>query len=288
MLPENTTTYRNTIYTYLESHLPSGIKETDLDMFVELIAYIFGDLYEQASLLPWEIDVDNCSIDNLKHLSSLIKYPWNNALTEEEQRQTIKYYTLLRRNRGTNFALINLIKLFGKDADTYYSNTSHAGVRIVEYDPDVEHIYELFPGDIRIEVPELSTIMREAVNDVKLMGTRIIFAYVLFLGVYWEGIYPDTFVNIRKWIEMLTMYGYNPLIKEFGPQEEYTILQSVSDKQLLHPSMSGLMFPSVLITTQYKTPWVKGFVFNTAGLTNYRGIVNRDGIVHRDSKILYR
>ena len=278
---QNYTRFRQEIYNFLMDELPKTMKDGDLSVLVELLAYVFGDLYDETTHLPWQIDIDYCETEHLKHLASLVHYPWNNALTDEQQRETIKYWMLIRRNRGTSFSYINLIRLFGKDSTTYYSNSDHSGVRVVEYDPNVHHEYDLFPGDIRIEVPELST------SDIRLMGTRVVFAFVLFLGAYNEQMQPSFWYKIKKWIETFDLHGWNPMIRDFGPQHEYTKVQVVYDWQLTHPSRSGQMFASVLISPKYKTPWVKGFIFNVAGLENYKGIFKAEGNTFNFNDVFY-
>lgn len=278
---------RMNFYNYLKDNLPNYMTETDLNVFIQLIAYVFGDLIQAGSRLPDEIDIDNCSEENLVNLSKLVKYPWNNALTSEQQRETIKHWMLLKRNRGTNFSYINLIRLFGKDATTFYSNADHSGVRIIEYDPNVTHDYELYPGDIRIEVPEMSTILRDALPDIQLMGTRIIFAFILYLGAYNEQMSPSVWYRIKKWIGTDLLQGWNPMIKNFGPQYEFTKVQTVYDWQLVHPSKSNKMFASVLVRTKYREPWVKGFIFNQPGLDNYKGILTADGVLTANA-VLYK
>lgn len=278
---------RQNFYDYLKDNLPQFMTETDLNVFVELISYIFGDLLEEGTTLPNEIDIDKCSEEDLIHLSKLVKYPWNNSLSISQQRDTIKHWMLLKRNRGTAFSYINLIRLFGKDSTTYYSNSEHTGVKIVEYDPNVTHDYPLYPGDIRIEVPEMSTILRDALKDIQLMGTRIIFAYVLYLGAYNEQIDPSVWYEIDKWINTDLLQGWNPMIKNFGPQYEFTKIQTVYDWQLCYPSRSNEMFASVSVIPRYKTPWEKGFIFNLPGLDNYKGILTNDGVLNNND-ILYR
>lgn len=278
---------RQNFYNYLKDNLPDYMTETDLDVFVELISYIFGDLLQLGDELPWQIDIDKCDDGNLVHLSKLVKYPWNNALTLEQQRETIKNWMLIKRNRGTSFSYINLIRLFGKDATTFYSNADHAGVKVVEYDPNVKHDYPLYPGDIRIEVPEMSTILRNSLKDIQLMGTRIVFAYVLYLGAYNLQMTPSAWYRIRKWISTNLLRGWDPMIKDYGPQHELTKIRTVYDWQLVYPSRSNEMFASIEIYKRYREPWIKGFLFNTSGQDNYRGILTADGVLKTDD-ILYR
>lgn len=278
---------RQNFYSYLKDNLPSFMTETDLNVFIELISYIFGDLLQLGTELPFQIDIDKCDSDKLIHLSKLVKYPWNNALTIDQQRETIKYWMLIKRNRGTSFSYVNLIRLFGKDSNTFYSSAEHSGVRVVEYDPNKEYDYPFYAGDIRIEVPEMSTILRDSLKDIQLMGTRIVFAYVIYLGAYNEQMTPSFWHVIRKWINTDVLRGWNPMIKDYGPQHEFTKIQTVYDWQLVYPSRSNEMFASISIISRYRTPWIKGFLFAEPGKDNYRGILTATGVLHADD-ILYR
>lgn len=65
--------YRNKIYEYIKDTLSDVLTAKDLDIICKLISYIFGDLYMRTKLLPWEINIDRCSDENLKSLSSLIR-----------------------------------------------------------------------------------------------------------------------------------------------------------------------------------------------------------------------
>ena len=273
-------------YSYLINNIPQGMIDTDINVLVQLLCYIFGDLFQEAKQLPWEIDIDKCSDENLIHLSKLVKYPWNNALTVEQQRETIKYSMLIKRNRGTNFSYINLVRLFGKDSSTYYSSSDHSGVKVVEYNPEGAETTQ-YPGDIRVEVPEYSTILREALSQVQLMGTRLEFAYMLFLGALSEEITPDMFISVVKNISTDKTLSDNVIIRDFGPQHEFTVLGSVWDWMLVHPQRSSEMFSAVQLITRYVAPWVKGFLFNVPGLDNYRGVLQADGVLQANS-ILYR
>ena len=108
--------FRQKIYDYLKLTLSAVLTAEDLNLIVLLIAELFGDLYMRAKVLPWEIDVDRCSDEHLRALSTIIGYRWNNGLTPDQQRESIKLFCLIRRWRGTNFGLANLIRVFGQDA----------------------------------------------------------------------------------------------------------------------------------------------------------------------------
>lgn len=163
--------FQQKIYDYLKTTLSHTLTEGDLDVFVKLISHIFGDLYERTEKLPWQIDVDNVDEEYLKSLSSIIGYKWNKSLTADQQRESIKIYLLIRKYRGTKFGLMNLIRVFGQDAISYYSSADLRGITIVEYNPNIPEQSEpnMYPGDIKIRIPELSSILRDALSDTQLV-----------------------------------------------------------------------------------------------------------------------
>lgn len=280
--------YRQKIYNYLKSTLSMVITEDDLNIIVELIAMLFGDLYMRAKVLPWEINVDRCPDEHLQALSSIIGYRWNKGLTADEQRESIKLFCLIRRWRGTNFGLANLIRVFGQDVNSFYSSSDLRGVEIIEYGSGGVDTVEpnMYPGDIKIRIPELSTILRDSIFDTKLAGTRLIFAYYIFMGVYYMKIYPDFFYIISEWVSMITQ-GYDPQINLYGDQFLETRIDQVVNDQLTHPIIRGAPIASVQVLTYYKEPWNDGFILNVPGLTNYRGFIEPEPIVQSEH-VLYK
>ena len=280
--------YRQKIYDYLKSTLSMVITEDDLNIIVELIAMLFGDLYMRAKVLPWEINVDRCPDEHLQALSSIIGYRWNKGLTADEQRESIKLFCLIRRWRGTNFGLANLIRVFGQDVNSFYSSSDLRGVEIIEYGSGGVDTVEpnMYPGDIKIRIPELSTILRDSIFDTKLAGTRLIFAYYIFMGVYYMKIYPDFFYIISEWVSMITQ-GYDPQINLYGDQFLETRIDQVVNDQLTHPIIRGAPIASIQVLTYYKDPWINGFILNVPGLTNYRGFIEPEPIVQSEH-VLYK
>lgn len=280
--------YRQKIYDYLKSTLSMVITEDDLNIIVELIAMLFGDLYMRAKVLPWEINVDRCPDEHLQALSSIIGYRWNKGLTADQQRESIKLFCLIRRWRGTNFGLANLIRVFGQDVTSFYSSSDLRGVEIIEYGSGGIDTVEpnMYPGDIKIRIPELSTILRDSIFDTKLAGTRLIFAYYIFMGVYYMKIYPDFFYIISEWVSMITQ-GYDPQINLYGDQFLETRIDQVVNDQLTHPIIRGAPIASIQVLTYYKEPWNDGFILNVPGLTNYRGFIEPEPIVQSEH-VLYK
>lgn len=268
--------FRKELYDYLKSTLSVIMTTGDLDIIVTLICYIFGDLWMRAKTLPFQIEVDKVSEENLRALSSLIGYRWNDGLTPNQQRESIKLFCLIRRWRGTNFGLANLIRVFGQDVTSFYSSSDLRGVEIVEYGSGNADTFEpnMYPGDIKIRIPELSTILRDSIFDTKLAGTRLIFSYYIFMGIYQLLMYEDWGYLIHIWVDYITQ-GYDTTLKYYGYKFLDTPLSSLLDHQLSHGVRRGEMIASVQLLSYYKAPWQNGFVLNVPGLTNYRGFIEK-------------
>ena len=278
--------FRQQIYTYLKSTLSNVITDDDLDIIVKLIAELFGDLYMRAKMLPWQINVDRCPDEHLQALSSIIGYRWNNGLTADQQRESIKLYCLIRKWRGTNFGLSNLIRVFGQDVTSFYSSSDLRGVEIIEYGSGGADTMEpnMFPGDIKIRIPELSTILRDSIFDTKLAGTRLIFAYYIFMGIYHMKMFQDFFYRIHEWVDLLHS-GYDPTIEDYGPMFLDTKLSQTLEDQLSHAIVRGAPIASVQLLKYYRAPWVNGFILNVPGLTNYRGFIEEEPIVQAEHEL---
>lgn len=279
-------TFRQKIYTYIKTTLSGVMTQDDLDIIVKLISELFGDLYLRAKTLPWEINIDRCPDEHLKALSSIIGYRWVDGLTADQQRESIKLYCLIRRNRGTNFGLSNLIRVFGQDAKKYYSSADLRGVEIIEYNSGGPETVEpnMFPGDIKIRIPELSRILKDSIFDTKLAGTRLIFAYYIFMGIYHMKMYEDYAYKIKYWV-MLLISGYDERIDLYGPAFLETRISGCLTDQLTHGIQNGAPIASCQILTYYKAPWVNGFILNVPGLTNYRGFIEEEPIVQPDHEL---
>ena len=61
------------------------------------------------------------------------------------------------------------------------ANADLRGVEIIEYGSGDYTTTEpnMYPGDIKIRIPELSKILRYSIFDTKLAGTRLIFVYYI-------------------------------------------------------------------------------------------------------------
>lgn len=290
--------FEQKIYDYLKNTSSDVISEGDMDIFIKLIALVFGALYERTKKLPWQIDVDHVDEEYLKSLSSLIGYPWSDKLTAEQQRESIKLYLLIRKYRGTKFGLLNLIRVFGQSTETYYSNSDLRGIEVVEYNANIPLQSEpnMYPGDIKVKIPELSTILRDALADTQLAGTRITFVYCVFLGLYHLDMKPGIWYKINKHIlptynersNIIETYGDYGLDESKGEMRQgiNTILGRLWAWQITHRTKGGEISASSQILTYHKDPWTDGFFLAEPGLTNYRGFVEEDGTIETE-KVIY-
>lgn len=219
---------RADIYTWLKETLSPNITKGDLDIIIKLMCYIFGDLTGTTEAIKNQIDVDNSDDYYLQHLCTVIGYEWNNALTASQQRESIKLFIDLRKRRGTTWSIENLIRVFGQDPTSYYSTSDLRGVKVIEYEPNDPEVMEgtiyapdkngLYPGDLLLEVPQFSSILRFAIDNIRLIGTRIIFCYVIYMGIFKMLAKVDAGREIHQFFDPAP-WGYSPKIKDWGPQE---------------------------------------------------------------------
>ena len=213
-------TFRDDIYTWLKETLSPNLTKGDLDIIIRLMCYIFGDLTGLVDNLKDQIDADRSDEYYLKHLCSVIGYEWNEALTADQQRESIKLFIELRRRRGSIWSIENLIRAFGQDANSYYSTSDLRGVKVIEYNPDQGEPDNngLYHGDLLLEVPQFSSILRFAIDNIRLIGTRIIFSYMIYIGIFKSLTTVDCGREIHQFFDPAD-WGYDPKIEDFGPKE---------------------------------------------------------------------
>ena len=273
-----TRAYRKYIYNLAHEAISEGLISNDLDVFIKLISCIQGDMYLEAKNVDDSINIDNIDEEHLRHLCTLIGYTWVEALTADEQRESIKFYMYLRRMRGTSFGLKNLIRIFGQTTTSLYQASDNSGVRVMEYKEGNK--YGMFPGDIRIEIPEMSRILRNAIEDVKLMGTRLRFAYRIDISStnydifgHLLGYYPAPGVTGK--IKMFLQPGLK------GWDEEIDIYQNKENSQKLIYKYRDTfnIHGSTDIDTIYSEPFTDLWLFQEKGLVNVRGWLLDDGVI---------
>ena len=281
--------YREEIYKLEKSSLSESIVNPDIDVMLKLMATTRGDIYRKICNYLWYTDVDKADEEHLKLLCGLIGYKWVDSLSADKQRESIKFFLLLRRMRGTKFALKNLIRIFGQSSDTLYQATDLSGVLIYDYTDGNK--YNMFPGDIRIEIPDMSSILRNAIEEIKLMGTRLTFAYRISLSTnddtlgmkYKEGIYLKLKLCNRPGFR-----GWDKIILEDLPRSWGTRLSSIFCNQIIYYYRdTHTVIGTTDVTQRYSDPFVLIDFLSTPGQTNVRGIINNDSPILPDL-MLYR
>lgn len=270
--------YRNYMYYLAYNAITNNLITEDFDVFLKLIGVVYGDLYTLSRNIDDSINIDYVDEEHLRHLCKLIGYEWVEALTAEEQRESIKFYMYLRRMRGTSFGLKNLIRIFGQTTKSLYQASDNSGVRVMEYKKGNK--YGLFPGDIRIEIPEMSNILRNAAEDVKLAGTRLRFAYRIDIGTTNDdqyghrlGYYPAPGVtgNIYIWLEPGLEGWDHELDIDVDKDKSSKVIYKYRDTYNFHPSTETRKY--------YSKPFTDLWMFQEYGLHNVRGWLLDDGVI---------
>ena len=270
--------YRNYMYYLAYNAITNNLITEDFDVFLKLVGVVYGDLYTLSRNIDDSINIDYVDEEHLRHLCKLIGYEWVEALTAEEQRESIKFYMYLRRMRGTSFGLKNLIRIFGQTTKSLYQASDNSGVRVMEYKKGNK--YGLFPGDIRIEIPEMSNILRNAAEDVKLAGTRLRFAYRIDIGTTNDdqyghrlGYYPAPGVtgNIHIWLEPGLEGWDHELDIDVDKDKSSKVIYKYRDTYNFHPSTETRKY--------YSRPFTDLWMFQEYGLHNVRGWLLDDGVI---------
>lgn len=114
-------------------------------------------------------------------------------------------------------------------------------------------------GDIKVRMPELAKVLRDAIEDVRPVGRRIIFEYYIFLGVYHMGMYPDYAYYIKVWLDYI-FQGYTTTVKFFGAYGINTEISRVNSYQLSHCVRRYKPISSFQALKYYKEAWTDGWV----------------------------
>lgn len=280
--------YRVDIYNLERNSLSDSVVNEDVDVLLKLMATTRGDIYRKIVNYLWYTDVDKADEEHLRLLCGLIGYKWVDSLGADKQRESIKFFLMLRRLRGTKFALKNLIRIFGQSADTLYQATDLSGVRIFDYTDG--NTYNMFPGDIRIEIPDMSSILRNAIEEIKLMGTRLTFTYRISLSSsdstgmsYKEGIY----LKLKLW-NTPALVGWDRVITTDLERGWNTKLNSIFCNQIIYYYRDKHnIIANTDIKQEYSAPFTIVDFLSQPGLTNVRGIINNDSPILNEL-VLYR
>lgn len=142
----------------------------------------------------------------------------------------------------------------------------------------------LYPGDIMVEVPQFSTVLREALDNIRLIGTRIIFAYLIYMGPFKFEARVDGGIEAHLFFDP-AYWGYDPLIKDWGPNGERTLITDIDDWFISHRVKSAISNASTAVYIGHKDPYTKGFIWNVPNLEDYKGFLVDDETLHDDHKM---
>lgn len=108
-------------------------------------------------------------------------------------------------------------------------------------------------------MPELSKVLRDAIEDVRPAGRRLIFEYYIFLGIYYMNMYADYAYYIKVWADYIHQ-GYTTDIYHWGDRWIETQIGRTISNQLSHAVRRGRMITSTQVLQYYKEPWTEGWV----------------------------
>ena len=274
--------FRDELYEWIKTTISPNLSEGDLDIIIMLMCYIFGDLSGLVYDLKSQIDPDLAEEAYLKHLGSNIGYEWNNALTADEQRESMKLYIDLQKKRGTDFSLKNLIAVFGKTRNSYYSSSDLRGVRIIYGGKDGEPVGTedangLYPGDIQIEIPAFSNILINAIDNIRLIGTRIFFVYVICCGPFELTTNVDAGQQLSIFFDP-AYWGYDPTIDDFRniaiEEAGSDVIQDIHDWPILTQRVKNCTANcSCTVYLSTVEPYERGFIWNVPEKQRYHGFL---------------
>lgn len=265
--------FRTRLYKMLTKNLSDVLKEGDLDIFIRLICYLFGDLEYNAEKLKTFISIDKIESSLVENLGSNIGFPYNRALTADKQREYIKQFLLIRQRRGTKWSIENLCRVFGQDVDSYYSAADLRGVELWEYPKHKDRpAGPKYPGDLVLRVPELTTILYDAICDTKLAGTRLFFLFYFFIGVFHYCPELDTNTILEVYFDPKDGND-DILIKNWGPEWLDSPISELWDWQISHNVISAEVTGSCFVKVKKVKPYEKGWILHLPGVKDYHGLM---------------
>lgn len=301
------------MYNFFKSTLAQCMTEKDLDIIIHLMAVVLGDIDFEATRMKSYVAIDMTPTDRIQQLSTNVAFPWSNALTPEQQRQYVKLYHLIRRRRGSVWAIENLCRVFGQDTASYYQASDLRSVKLLEWpynysgdvpcdnlrDEDGNLILDAngcvqpdsskplpwcyyqsgapkYPGDMVLRIPYLTTILYDEIVNTKLAGTRLFPLFYFMQGIFHYA--PSTTGLSNRIFYFDPAYGKDYWkiedLKVPNPVgEDYTIIQYMEDFQVGHYVDNYQVTASQMFKTKTVKPFDKGWIFHEVNTPNYRGYI---------------
>lgn len=307
--------FRERMYQFMKETLSPSMTRDDLDIMIHLLSLVVGNQDFELYRLQYYTMIDYTPTNRLRQLGSNVGFPWNPALTAEQQRQYIKLYHLIRRRRSTPWSIENLARVFGQDTDSYYTSADLSHIKLFSY-PDYYggstpldsdgcplpfcHYRQggpRYPGDNVLRVPAMSEILEDEIYNTLLAGTRLQFLYYFLMGPFKYEPHVNALFKTKLYFEPRYMNDFVKVgdIKGFIPSSDGNpnsgkstrIIRYVEDYNLSHYVVGYNVSASMIIKTTTAEPYDTGWIFNDVGLKHYRGyIINNYNIV--DDQVLYK
>lgn len=150
-------------YKRLCKKLPDSIYDSDLNVYIILLAILCSWMEVKIEDLYKELDIDTASETSLRSYSKLLGYKWSEDITVNANRVRLKFFQYRRKYRGTPSSIRNLIRTSSNEEE-FYSNTFNSEVTITENG-----------ALITVSLPDNMIILRGDISEVRPVGTKIDF-----------------------------------------------------------------------------------------------------------------
>lgn len=301
------------MYKFFKSTLAESMTKDDLDIIIHLMSYVLGDIDFEATRMKSYVAIDLTPTDRIQQLSTNVAFPWSNALTPEQQRQYVKLYHLIRRRRGTVWAIENLCKVFGQDTASYYQASDLRSVKLLEYpynytgdapcdtlkDENGKPILDendctipdkskplkwcyyqsgapKFPGDMVLRIPHMTTILYNEIVNTKLAGTRLYFLFYFMQGIFHCAPSTTGLSNRKFFFDPAYGKDYWKISDLQAPAWDKTptsIIMYMEDYQVGHYVDNYEVTASQMFKVKTVKPFDKGWIFHEVNTPNYRGYI---------------
>lgn len=301
--------FRERMYEFMKTTLSPAMTKDDLDIIIRLLSIVVGNHDFELYRLQYYTMIDYTPTNRLRQLGSNVGFPWNTALTAEQQRQYIKLYHLIRKRRSTPWSIENLARCFGQDTDSYYTTADLSHIKLFSYpqvyggsEPVDSNGFPLpfcyyrqggprFPGDNVLRIPAMSTILKEEIYNTMLAGTRLEFLYYFLMGPFKMAPHTNQLRQTRFIFQPRYMNDFIKIgdIKGNIPADNNKptrIIRYVQDYNLSHHVVNYNVSASMIIKSVTAEPYDTGWIFTELDTPHrYRGYVINDFTI-KDEEVL--
>lgn len=308
--------FRERMYQFMKETLSPSMARDDLDIMIRLLSLVVGNHDFELYRLQYYTMIDYTPTSRLRQLGSNVGFPWNPALTAEQQRQYIKLYHLIRRRRSTPWSIENLARVFGQDTDSYYTSADLSHIKLFSY-PDYYggkvpadsdgiplpfcHYRQggpKFPGDNVLRIPAMSEILEDEIYNTLLAGTRLQFLYYFLMGPFNYAPHINALFKRKLYFEPRYMNDFLTIgdIRGFIPSDDgnpYTakgtrIIRYVEDYNMSHFVRNYNVSGSMILKTTTAEPYDTGWIFTEIDTPHrYRGYIINNYEIKDDEVLRY-